>query len=300
MCFKNGCKIRPIYNIEGEKKAIYCGEHKEPEMVNVVSKTCIVDGCKKIPYFNIEGEKKAIYCGDHKLDRMVNVISKMCIVDGCKIQAKFNIEGEKKAIYCKEHKKPEMVDVINKTCKTYLCNTQIKTKYEGYCFRCYIYTFPEKPVSRNYKTKEICVVDHIKASFSHYLWITDKIINGGSSRRRPDLLLDLGTHIIIIEIDEDKHSTYECICENKRMMEISQDLGHRPIILIRFNPDGYIDENDNKIKSCWGVNKLGVAVVSKTKTVEWKMRLNRLKSQLEYWIENPTDKTVEIIQLFYF
>ena len=31
----------------------------------------------------------------------------------------------------------------------------------------------------------------------------------------------------------------DCSCENKRIMEISQDLGHRPIVFIRFNPDEY-------------------------------------------------------------
>jgi hypothetical protein len=44
-----------------------------------------------------------------------------------------------------------------------------------------------------------------------------------------------------IEIDENQHVAYDCSCENKRIMELSQDVGHRPIVFIRFNPDGYKD-----------------------------------------------------------
>jgi hypothetical protein len=32
---------------------------------------------------------------------------------------------------------------------------------------------------------------------------------------------------------------------------------------------------------------------------EWTYRLNILKDTIDYWLENYTDKTVEVIQLFY-
>jgi hypothetical protein len=35
--------------------------------------------------------------------------------------------------------------------------------------------------------------------------------------------------------------------------------------------------------------------VMKTKEKEWN---NRIK-QIEYWIENPSEKTIEIVELFY-
>ena len=40
---------------------------------------------------------------------------------------------------------------------------------------------------------------------------------------------------------------------NKRLMELSQDVGFRPIVFIRFNQDGY------KITSCWYINKLEIS-----------------------------------------
>jgi len=82
-------------------------------------------------------------------------------------------------------------------------------------------------------------------------------------------------------------------------MELSQDLQHRPIVFIRFNPDDYTNQDNVPVKSCWKVNKLGVMQIMKTKEVEWNERIACLKQQIQYWIENPTEKTVEIVELFY-
>ena len=160
--------------------------------------------------------------------------------------------------------------------------------------------FPDKPVCRNYKTKEYSVVDYVKTTFPELSWITDKRIADGCSKRRPDMLLDLGYQIIILEIDENQHIDYDCSCENKRMMELSQDLGHRPIVFIRFNPDDYINNGTN-MTSCWGINANGICVVKKSKTNEWTQRLKTLETQIQYWVNpnNKTNKTIEIIQLFY-
>jgi len=185
-------------------------------------------------------------------------------------------------------------------CKNDWCSTRANKKYDKYCLHCYIHMFPDKPVARNYKTKETAVAEYIKTKYSQFEWITDKRVKDGCSRRRPDLLLDLGYQVLDIETDENKHTDYDCSCENKRLMELSQDVGHRPIVFIRFNPDDYMD-GDNKITSCWGLTKQGICTVKKTKKKEWEERLNALSSQIDYWIDekNKTDKTVEIIQMFY-
>jgi hypothetical protein len=161
-----------------------------------------------------------------------------------------------------------------------------------------MYTFPEKPIARNYKTKETSVVQFVKSEFSTLDWICDKRVNDGCSKRRPDLYLDLGYQVIIAEIDENQHVDYDCSCENRRIMELSQDVGHRPIIFIRFNPDEYTSNGVN-VTSCWGVDKKGMAIVKKSKEKEWSTRLKTLRDQIEYWTLSMTDKTVEIVQLFY-
>ena len=299
-CIHIGCNVTPFYNTEGATKALYCATHKLEEMINVKSKPCIYSGCKVTPTYNNESETKALYCTTHKLKGMINVRDKPCIYPGCKKQHNYNFVGEK-ALYCSTHKLEGMVDVKSKTCKNNWCLSIIKSeKYVGYCLFCYMNMFPDKPVSRNYKTKEYAVVEFIKTIFSELTWVSDKIISGGCSKKRPDLLLDLGYQIIIIEIDENQHINYDCSCENKRIMELSKDLGHRPIIFIRFNPDDY-EKNGSNITSCWSVNKNGICVVKKSKKDEWIERLNILKEHVKYWLntENKTNKTIEIIQLFY-
>ena len=84
-------------------------------------------------------------------------------------------------------------------------------------------------------------------------------------------------------------------------MELSQDVHHIPIIFIRFNPDEYFDKNGKIVTSCWGNNKNGINVIKKSKINEWDTRLKTLEQQINYWLNpiNITDKTIEIIQLFY-
>jgi hypothetical protein len=37
----------------------------------------------------------------------------------------------------------------------------------------------------------------------------------------------------------------------------------------------------------------------KNKHTEWEARIETLKQQIQYWIDNTTEKTIEIIELFY-
>jgi hypothetical protein len=268
-------------------------------MIDIKHNKCIHDGCNKNPSYNNKGEKHPIYCVSHKLDGMIDVHNELCIYENCTKRQLYNYKNEKNGLYCKNHKLNNMIDIMNKRCKTELCDTMISTnKYKGYCLYCFIHLFPNEKVSRNYKTKEYAVVEYITTTFQTLDWVSDKKIQDGCSRKRPDLLLDLGYHIIIIEIDENQHIDYDCSCENKRLMELSQDVGHRPIVFIRFNPDEYIND-DKQITSCWSLNTSGICSVKKSKKKEWDERLNALKLQVEYWLANTTDKTIEIIQLFY-
>jgi hypothetical protein len=83
-------------------------------------------------------------------------------------------------------------------------------------------------------------------------------------------------------------------------MEISQDLGFRPILFLRFNPDEYFLA-DKKIPSCWTINKQGLCVVSKSKKTQWQERLQKLKTEIEFWSrpENKLEKTIHIVPLFF-
>lgn len=338
LCKHMGCKRNPIYNIKGEKKGLYCKDHKKEQMVCVSLKKCIEEGCEVTAKFNTKGLKKGLYCKTHRKEGMIDVLATSCIEKDCDQRATFNKKGEKPK-YCGLHKKKDMMDVrhkrcledgcdkepsygkvgtkgrmycaehkkdgmsyiiVHKTCNTPLCGvTPSSKKYEGYCLRCFIHTFPDKPVARNYKTKEKTVTDFINGEFPQFTVVADKKIMDGCSKKRPDILINFGDYVLIVEIDENQHREYDCSCENKRLMELSQDVGHIPIVFIRFNPDDYLDAAGKPVRSCWGENGNGILVIKKSKKAEWDERLKVLKEQIQYWSQNKTNKTVEIVELFY-
>ena len=113
------------------------------------------------------------------------------------------------------------------------------SRWKPYCFRCHCVLHPDEEIPRRFRLKEHVIVDAIKERHGSTLTIIcDKKIEGGCSLRRPDLFIDLGSHCIIIEVDENQHRQYEC--EEKRMIDMYEDIGFRKMVFLRFNPDSYV------------------------------------------------------------
>ncbi len=174
-------------------------------------------------------------------------------------------------------------------------------RYKGHCLRCFVNLFPDERNELNYKTKETTVAAHIRETFPDIDWVCDKQIKGGCSKRRPDILLDMGRHVVIVDVDENQHNTYDCTCEHRRLMEISRDLNHRPFV-IRFNPDGYICAEKGKIPSPCTYTKQGVSTIKKKwkdAWDAWDARLEALSEIVGYWMKNQSDKLIEVVELYY-
>jgi len=120
-------------------------------------------------------------------------------------------------------------------------------------------------------------------------WFKEKIVGICCSNRRPDVRIECLTHTVIVECDENQHKNYNC--ENKRMMELFQDLGDRPLVMIRFNPDKY----DN-IESCFKFTKTGWLSLNKK---EWNRRINTLKQKIREYCHSIPSKEMTVKQLFY-
>ena len=295
-CIYDGCKTGPSYNFITEKLPIYCIKHKHKDMIDIISKRCIYDSCKTRPSYNIASEKIPIYCVKHKLTDMIDIRSKRCIYDGCKTQPSYNIASEKIPIYCIKHKLVDMVDIKHKTCKTYLCPVIPTTKYDGYCFRCFVFIHPDKPVVRNLKTKEKHVVDELEKHYGKMSFIWDKTISCGESRYRPDILFILKDRAVIVEIDENQHKSYDKSCIEKRETDIMADIA-LPTIFIRFNPDSYT-ESSTKHPSCFGSCDGIYKVVAKYEK-NWNMRIKTLISTIDTALEKPMDTMIAYYTLFY-
>lgn len=93
------------------------------------------------------------------------------------------------------------------------------------------------------------------------------------------------------------HGSY--ICENKRTMGLFQDLGNRPLVLIRFNPDSY-KENGVKIHGCFHKNSRGLEVLDPAQASQWMARVEALKKAVVDALEYKEDqKDLKTIFLFY-
>lgn len=181
-------------------------------------------------------------------------------------------------------------------CKTPMCTKRAIKYYDGFCFVCCSHEAPHLLKNRNIKAKEVAICEFVQGEFSDLVWVCDKTFEACSSRR-PDFLCDFGSHVLVIEVDEGQHAKYDTTCENKRLMEISQDIAHRPLIMLRINPDGYVKENGQKIHSPWKFDGLGVLCLCNFN--EWNLRCEKLKERINFWKVNVPEKTVELEYLFF-
>lgn len=281
-------------------KLTHCAYCKTDEMVSRHAK-CVI--CNKNSYYGYT-TSNIYYCFEHKKDDMMPLLTNtnFCIICN-KTRASFSKSFGSKATHClkcmeKEDDKDEYVRSFSKPCKNYeiCCNYESSNKdYDGYCFFCFRHLYPEK-VSNNYKTKENYVKNYILNYFTDIELTFDKKISNGCSYRRPDCLYDAITHCVMYEIDEEQHINNELICENKKIMEEFIDLGNRPIVILRFNPDNYILDG-KKINSPWKKNLNNTTVLYNEK--EMNNRINILIERFKYHINNIPKKEVTIEKLYY-
>ena len=289
-----GCNLPngPAFGLPGDAIGRYCGGCKTPEMVNLKHDRCVVCDVTISPSFGYPFDERPTACHKCKTNYMVNLKHLLC---PCGSVASFGNPGDEHASNCKRCATEGMVDIRHPRCNNDNCNIAANFKHSGYCFRCFIEAHPDSGITLNYRTKEFAVVDYIKAQFPEIKLTLNKSV--GSSKRRPDILIILPTHVVIIEVDEHRHCCYGD--EAQRLAQLYDDLGGtKPMQVVRFNPDGYIEAGTNhKVKSCWGANTEQVfGVVTQH---DWDERLNTLKGVVQSCIDNVPTRPIAEHRLFY-
>ncbi len=301
-CEAAGNHVVPSFNYEGETRPIYCKVHQRPDMMDVRTKLrCTHPACgprPKVAIFGIPGQR-ATRCFAHQTTGMRDLRSRKCDHPDCdNVTAKYGHPGST-ATRCATHREPGMRHLHKPRCQTPLCDaTACKPEYGGHCLRCFLHLHPNNDIVKRHRTKERAVVDFVRKRFPDYTWVFDRVVRvqGGTSQeharaeaepmpacsmRRPDVFLDLGHCSLILEIDENQHETYDCTCENKRLMQLFLDAGSRPMLVIRFNPDEYIASNEELVTSCWGVSRTReLTSVPRAKTADWERRLEALDAAI--------------------
>jgi hypothetical protein len=137
-------------------------------------------------------------------------------------------------------------------------------------------------------------MDPLRKIYNHQI-VIDKQIEGGSSSRRPDGFMDRGSYVIVIEVDEDQHKAYDEQDELDRLSDISRDVGHRPITLIRINPDEYMSKSGNLVRSAFEYTEGRELIVI---TKEYNRRFAKLCQVIRDAIANPPVSS-HTIRLFF-
>ena len=271
-CFLKSCEKEPTFNYKDKKTPIYCSTHKLKEMIDIKNKRCIYEGCLKItPAFNYKNEKRGIYCASHKLDDMIDVKHSKCRFDSCTKQTSYGRPGFKPSncaehrekgmikrsngkckvcnmpaiygknfinLHCEEHKEEDEINMVENPCKS--CGLTMILDKDEKCEYCNPETFKIATLVKQKALMDFLDSKNLKGDS------TDKMIDGGiCGKERPDRLYDFGDKIIVLECDEYQHKNRACLCEQTRMINISQSIG-MPTYFIRFNPDDYDTGNIRK------------------------------------------------------
>ncbi len=303
-CSFPNCQKQPSYALLGQKP-VHCSEHKEIDEIDVKNKRCSFPNCQKIPSYALSGQTP-VHCLEHKEIDEIDVKHKRCIFPDCNIRPSYALPNSRTTIHCSEHKEIDEIDIISKRCKTNLCDVQATKKYDGYCARCYFYMNPDQKQT-NYKTKENLVAMYLQNTFKDYTWTFDKTISDGCSRRRPDAAVDFGSHVVIVETDENQHLNpskgyYAEVCEEARINEIFLDYSEgdknivpKKIIFIRFNPDNY-KTKAKSVPSPFEYSVTGILQLKRKK--DWNDRLEALRKKITECIAEP-EELITHHHLFY-
>lgn len=307
--------VTPRFGEKGTKIPICCSNcnklHHNSEYVNVRTKICI--NCNLIqPSFGKIGTKKAICCYKCNIKyhnrEYVNIKDNTC--SDCNVtRPHFGKEGTKIPICCRpcndKFHKGKYVDVTHKKCNNDWCGFRAVDKYKGYCLNCFRHEYPDHKFVRNYKCKELLIVDSVKQQEfyiyedsvkigKHVInWKFDKPIGG--SKRRPDIFYKFGNYYLLVDIDENQHRGYDC--EDNRLIQLLKDAGMN-IVIIRFNPDSYINHEGNKVESCFR-NTIHGTKLNKENLEDWGYRLRILHYYMQKFIRYPPTKLLTVLKLFY-
>ena len=236
-------KTQPSYNFEGETKRLYCSDCAEPGMIDVVNPKCKAEGCKKRASYGIPCNLPS-RCAVHKEEGMIIRPRGKCRIKDCKEIA---THGTYKPIHCENHKTDNDVDLVERKCTK--CGS-IDIIINGLCVNICGLTEIHKELKKHQKIKEKRVVIVVTAGYRKPTEYNVRVNRdcGGVNSEEKEIGFDNKTHIVFLEVDENRHKSYCELGEINRMKNIYMNEGGIPIVFIRYNPDNFKDENNKTIK----------------------------------------------------
>ena len=271
-CASAGCKKCRTFGPLG-KAAVFCVTHKHHDHVDVVSKKCTQNNCTLHAIFG-PADGYAQWCRHHKTTSCIDRKHRLCQIVDCVKNAGYGYVFQPKTmcsdhrltgmyaanwpkcpcgdeqpcwtneesnypLRCEECKRDDDHNVVEQKCETCGLLSLIREDFAD-CDDCAEFQLKKPLKQREMLVKAI--LDEAKIPYKSH----DKIPENSCHRYRPDFYFDWGTHIVILEVDEEQHRGYACECDHARMINLFQDQGGMKTLFIRFNPDAYKDKNGKR------------------------------------------------------
>ncbi|KAJ1624860.1 hypothetical protein T492DRAFT_881141 [Pavlovales sp. CCMP2436] len=272
---------------QGAKAAFckVCATH-DPLMVDVLHRRCTGADCeakplaqRKFPSFAREGSPATFCkaCAAHD-PLMVDILHKRCTGADCEAKPmaqrkhpSYAREGAK-ATFCKAcaAHDPLMVDVLNRRCTGADCKAKPLAQRK----------FPS--FARDGKQSVFC-----QACAAHDPLLVDE---------RPDFFIDVLSHVVILECDENRHARELSECRQQRAWRISDSFGGRPVVFLRFNPDRFVDKQGAVHSSCFALKR---GVLTLARETAWVKLLGLVEARLRYHLCTVPDAHLVEEFLFY-
>jgi len=264
------CYKTPRFATPGTKTRKWCKDccPKDRPVIDLSRPRC---PCGFRAYYGVCGQQ-ASRCFTCKKDGMIRLPRQKCLLKECKSLA---IYGKLHRTHCELHKENNERNLIERECIS--CKLYNVLDDHGLCEYCDPAKFKHFTERKEIRVKHVLDANHY-ANYKH-----NKIPNGVEcGQERPDYEFELDTHVIILEVDEGQHNAYSCLCEQIRMINLSQTYGGKPVFWIRYNPDPF--------KSKDGAKNVTLSDHKReTHLIEW----------LAWAHKNPPKEPIEVIYLFY-
>ncbi len=173
-------------------------------------------------------------------------------------------------------------------------------RYDWHCVRCFIASYPNDVRAVNakkfLKAKELAVREYLEATFPQYRWTFDRAFAVGV-KERPDALIRTRDRILIVEIDENSHDREACGEEREREAIFQRRNKTADIVMIRFNPDAYVDlVTGKKVPSCFYTSlKENLVTVHPKHKKAWADRLATLANAIRMCIDPTHPDYLEVL-----
>jgi hypothetical protein len=175
-------------------------------------------------------------------------------------------------VRCEQHKEPDDLNHVERTCVS--CNLTMILNKDDKCQYCDPNEFNKTRLAKQNRVKQ-----WLDANDIEYDSCDRRIENGQCFDYRPDFMFDCGTHMVVLEIDENQHKERAELCECVRMVNIFQSFG-MPTKFVRYNPDPYRMEESKKDPT-------------------FNTRMKLLKEHLRYAFDDPPVAPLSVKHLYF-